>query len=236
MVLKSALLLSLALVQLAVAATSVTIVNPKPKQVWHVGQVVEFKWTSKAADAPATNNGTTTKQKAKHHDGMVSIALATGPSQSLVIDRVIASNVNITKGSYKWKIPKNINTTKKYVIEIGPNASDIAFAGYVSIIKAPSTNGTSSAKPTKTTPPHSKPTQTIITTSKPTNKHEPTSVCVVVPNKNKEGSTVKCHPQPSHKKSQHPKKKKTSATATQEKPSTVNKVTHPPVNVATPSI
>lgn len=60
---------------------------------------------------------------------MLSIALATGPAQSLVIDRVIASNVNITKGSYKWKIPKNINTTKKYVIEIGPNASDIAFAG-----------------------------------------------------------------------------------------------------------
>ncbi|ORZ25639.1 hypothetical protein BCR42DRAFT_314905 [Absidia repens] len=111
MVLKSTLLLSLAVVQMALAST-VTIVSPKAKDVWHAGQVVEFKC----------------KQKV-NHDGKLSIALATGPAQSLVIDRVIASNVNLTKGSYKWKIPKNINTTKKYVIEIGPNASDIAFAG-----------------------------------------------------------------------------------------------------------
>lgn len=43
MVFKSTLLLSLALVQLAVAST-ITIVSPKAKDVWHAGQVVEFKW------------------------------------------------------------------------------------------------------------------------------------------------------------------------------------------------
>lgn len=43
MVFKSTLLLSFALVQMALA-TTVTIVSPKAKEVWHAGQVVEFKW------------------------------------------------------------------------------------------------------------------------------------------------------------------------------------------------
>ncbi|CAO3597484.1 unnamed protein product [Absidia cylindrospora] len=216
MVLKSTLLLSLAVVQMALAST-VTIVSPKAKDVRHAGQVVEFKWTGEAS-TNTTGKGQS-KQKV-NHNGKLSIALATGPAQSLVIDCVIASNVNLTKGSYKWKIPKNINTTKKYVIEIGPNASDIAFAGYVSIVKAPKSSNstakpTSSAKPTKTSAPV-KPTHTVITTTTPTNKHEPTAVCVTVPNKTGGGVTVKCHPKP--KKSSHSSKKASSAKAT-KKPS-----------------
>ncbi|KAI8343700.1 hypothetical protein BC941DRAFT_498679 [Chlamydoabsidia padenii] len=200
MVFKSTLFLSFALVQMALAST-VTIIKPKAKDVWHAGQVVEFKWTSEATTPAHKGNGTEKTHKNHHHNDMLSIALATGPSQSLTIDRVIASNVNSTKGTYKWRIPKNINTTKKYVIEIGPNAKDIAFAGYVTIIKAPKTTKSvaSSSKPTKT---HSvKPTS--IATSTRTKKHEPTVVCITVPNKNGVGSTVKCHPQPekSHKSS-----------------------------------
>lgn len=106
------------------------------------------------------------------------------------------------------------------------------YVGYVTIVKAP-TNST--AKPTKTNSSH-KPTKTI--TPKPTNKHEPSSVCVVVPNKNGEGSTVKCHPKP-HKSqpkkkqtSQHKKKKQSSSHSSKKKPATATR--HP--TVATPSI
>ncbi|SAM06076.1 hypothetical protein [Absidia glauca] len=242
MVFKSTLLLSFALVQMALA-TTVTIVSPKAKDVWHAGQVVEFKWTGEATPA---HKGNATQQKSasnkkNHKNDMLSIALATGPAQSLVIDRVIASNVNITKGSYKWKIPKNINTTKKYVIEIGPNASDIAFAGYVTILKAPhQTNSTStSSKPTKTTVTV-KPSHTVVTTSTPTNKHEPTSVCVAVPNKNGAGSTVKCHPQPQKSHSQKKKSSSTTAKTTEKKKHTSSTKSHhsttrtPPA--ATPSV
>ncbi|KAI8086307.1 uncharacterized protein BX664DRAFT_335489 [Halteromyces radiatus] len=228
MVFKSTLLLSLALVQLAIAST-VTILNPKPKDVWHPGQIVEFKWN---ATTPSHNEHS--KLKSSSH-GMLSIALATGPAQSLTIDRVIASNVNITKGSYKWKVPKTINTAKKYVVEIGPNASDIAFAGYISIVKSPS--NTTSIKPTPTIKPHHnsttvKPTSTITSTG----KHEPTSVCIVVPNKNGGQPTIKCHPsKPStkknHKKS-HPKKKADP----KKKKSQSASFSTPAAQVATPSI
>ncbi|KAI8063491.1 hypothetical protein BC940DRAFT_307334 [Gongronella butleri] len=201
MVLKAIALLSLTIAQLAAAA--VTITSPKAKDTWQVGEVVEFKWQE-----PSVHKSGVSKSFADSEPGKLSIAIASGPAQSLVIDRVIASNVNATKGSYKWRIPKNFNTKKKYVVEIGSNANDIAFAGYITITdKASNSTASGSHKPSGAVKPTHKHKPTPSNTGK---HHESSSVCVVVPNKNGAGSTVKCHNEP---KKHHGKKKPTPTAA-----------------------
>ncbi|ORX54986.1 hypothetical protein DM01DRAFT_1335280 [Hesseltinella vesiculosa] len=192
MVLKSIVLLSLSIVQLALAST-ITISSPKANDVWTPGHVVEFAW-SLAGDHHHKSGHL---NLANSKPGKLSIAIASGPAQSLVIDRVIASNVNATKGSYKWRVPKNFNANKKYVVEIGTSANDIAFAGYISIAK-PATNGTAHPTPSH----HANPSKTP-SASHSSKTHEPSSVCVVVPNSDGIGSTVKCHPKPHKKGGKH---------------------------------
>ncbi|CAO3643389.1 unnamed protein product [Cunninghamella blakesleeana] len=238
MVLKSTLLFTLAIVQLAVGS-SIEILHPKPKTVWQTGQVVKFQWKS----ADSHSNSTNVIKSQTSCNKKVSIALAAGPAQSLLIERVIASNVNACKGSYSWKIPKQFDTTKKYVVEIGPSANDIAFAGYVTIKKS-----STHKKPTPTTTPTKTNTPTSTPTTTPTKKkHEPTSVCVVVPNKNGNGNTVKCHPKPSKKKSSqqkkkpsHPKKKKDQPKKKKnnnnKKPTPTPTSSSQTKNIATPAI
>ncbi|CDS08407.1 hypothetical protein LRAMOSA09770 [Lichtheimia ramosa] len=121
--------LSFVLFQLT-QAVSVTITSPKPNDVLKAGETVEIKWT--IADNAQLDN--------------VSIALASGPAQALVIDQIIAASADAKKGSYKWTIPQSVKPKTKYVIEIGPNSSDIAFAGYISIAR-PSKSQSSSAVP-----------------------------------------------------------------------------------------
>ncbi|KAI9317005.1 hypothetical protein BX666DRAFT_1941010 [Dichotomocladium elegans] len=104
--------------QLAQAA-SVTITSPKPGAVLKMGQAVEIKW--KIADGYSYDK--------------LSIALASGAAQALVIDQVIVANTDAKNGSYLWTIPENLKAKSKYVIEVGPSSSDIAFAGYISIVK-----------------------------------------------------------------------------------------------------
>jgi septal ring-binding cell division protein DamX len=126
----------------------------------------------------------------------------------------------------------SLSIHKTHILSILTPSSLHMCIGYVTIVKAP-TNST--AKPTKTASSSHKPTKTI--TPKPTNKHEPSSVCVVVPNKNGQGSTVKCHPkphksQPKKKQSSQHKKKKQSSQSSKKKSATATR--HP--TVATPSI
>ncbi|CAO3645349.1 unnamed protein product [Cunninghamella echinulata] len=215
MVLKSTLLLSLAFVQLALGS-SITITNPKPKAVLEAGKVVEFKWKVaesnstiiKAVDTTTTHPTKPTPCKHKP----LSIALAAGPANSLLIERVIASKVNACKGSYKWKIPKQFDTTKKYVVEIGPSASDIAFAGYITITKPnqhPKPTPTEKHKPKKSpSPTKSKSSKSTPTTPSTTVKQEPSTVCVLIPNPSGHGSTVKCHPTINDKDDNKKKNKK----------------------------
>ncbi|KAI9299870.1 hypothetical protein BJ944DRAFT_244749 [Cunninghamella echinulata] len=214
MVLKSTLLLSLAFVQLAFGS-SITITNPKPKAVWEAGKVVEFKWKvaeSNSTIIKAVDTTTTTTKPTPCKHKPLSIALAAGPANSLLIDRVIASKVNACKGSYKWKIPKQFDTTKKYVVEIGPSASDIAFAGYITITKPnqhPKPTPTGKHTPKKSpSPTKSKSSKSKPTTPSTTVKHEPSTVCVLVPNSNGHGSTVKCHPVINDKNDDKKKNKK----------------------------
>lgn len=43
----------------------------------------------------------------------VSIALASGPAQALVIDQIIAASADAKKGTYKWTIPQSVKPKTK---------------------------------------------------------------------------------------------------------------------------
>ncbi|KAI7881414.1 hypothetical protein K492DRAFT_129013 [Lichtheimia hyalospora FSU 10163] len=90
--------LSFVLFQLT-QAVSVTITSPKPNDVLKAGETVEIKWFVTIADNAQLNN--------------VSIALASGPAQALVIDQIIAASADAKKGTYKWTIPQSVKPKTK---------------------------------------------------------------------------------------------------------------------------
>ncbi|KAI8982051.1 hypothetical protein BDF20DRAFT_818033 [Mycotypha africana] len=108
---------SVLLSAVAVWASSVTLTEPEPNQVWETGSTVHIKW--KVNDPKAAKK--------------IRLQYASGPSQALVINGLIADRVNGSSGSYSWKIPKDLKP-KKYVIEAGPSAKDLSFAGRLSTI------------------------------------------------------------------------------------------------------
>ncbi|KAG1054584.1 hypothetical protein G6F43_003414 [Rhizopus delemar] len=158
----SLVFLSLSIALELVLGSSVELVSPKPNDVLKAGSTVHIKWH--------VNDAST---------GPIRLQFASGKSSALSIDGIIADNVDASLGSYKWKIPSDLKA-KKYVIEAGPNAKDISFAGYVTI---------------KNDLKHKK-TTTKKTTSKKnsTKKHHPSSVCVGYPTKNDTKQHVRCHP------------------------------------------
>ncbi|EPB91884.1 hypothetical protein HMPREF1544_01178 [Mucor circinelloides 1006PhL] len=116
MMFKSSLaVLSLSAALQLVLASSVTITTPEANAVWEAGSTVQIKWK--------VNNDTT---------GPIRLQYASGPSKSLKINGLIADHVDASLGKYSWKIPTSIKE-KKYVIEAGPSAKDLSFAGYISI-------------------------------------------------------------------------------------------------------
>ncbi|KAL0141638.1 hypothetical protein V8B55DRAFT_1490880 [Mucor lusitanicus] len=209
MMFKSSLaVLSLSAALQLVLASSVTITTPEPNAVWEAGSTVQIKWK--------VNNETT---------GPIRLQYASGPSKSLKINGLIADHVNASLGKYSWKIPTSIKG-KKYVIEAGPSAKDLSFAGYISIkndkktttkkhttkkhttTKKHSTKKHSSTKKTKKhtttkktskkTTAKAKKTHTKKTTTKKGGK--PSAVCVGYPARgegvNQTEEYVRCHSLP----------------------------------------
>ncbi|KAI8377778.1 uncharacterized protein BYT42DRAFT_571661 [Radiomyces spectabilis] len=213
----AAILLLFGLLQLALAGT-VSIQQPKPNNVWQVGQTVTIKW----------------KLDKSAHYANVSIALASGPAQALVIDRVIAANVNASCGHYNWTIPKSVKPANNYVVEIGPHSSDLAFAGFISIKPAQSKK---SCHRSHKKSQHKKDTKKLTPT--PTKKHSTThhkssthchsshthqpSVCEAVPDSEKRAgsASIRCRPMPTKpaKKSHRAKaQNKSSKSSSSSKP------------------
>ncbi|KAI8075395.1 uncharacterized protein B0P05DRAFT_472768 [Gilbertella persicaria] len=83
--------LSLSAVLQLIGASSVTITEPKANDVWKAGSTVQIKWD--------VNDATS-----EH----IRLQYASGPSQSLTIDGLIADNVKASVGHYKWKVPSDI--------------------------------------------------------------------------------------------------------------------------------
>ncbi|KAF7723086.1 hypothetical protein EC973_002370 [Apophysomyces ossiformis] len=142
MLVNLALVLFGGLLQAVLAAGPVEILNPSPKTIWKIGQKVQIKWNATALAHPPSTKAT--------------IALASGPATALTISHVIAKDVDTHSGSYNWTIPKTVKPNDKYVLEVGINAKDISFAGWISIIDdalipipTPATNGTQNARPKK---------------------------------------------------------------------------------------
>lgn len=62
-------------------------------------------------------------------DTYVTIALAYGQSNNLTIDRIMTTRSTLNLGFYQWIIPGTVNPRTDYVIEVGTDTSNIAFAG-----------------------------------------------------------------------------------------------------------
>ncbi|KAI7892402.1 uncharacterized protein EV154DRAFT_418741 [Mucor mucedo] len=78
-----------------VLASSVSITSPEAKAIWEAGSTVEIKWdVNEAASGP------------------IRIQYASGPSQELTVNGLIADNVVASRGKYLWKIPTDIKPKK----------------------------------------------------------------------------------------------------------------------------
>ncbi|KAH8556560.1 hypothetical protein BGW37DRAFT_473133 [Umbelopsis sp. PMI_123] len=118
-------ILSLATIVSTVLASSVKITSPQPGNVWEIGKEVEIHW----------NNTTSGSEP-------VSILLASGASQALNIDLIVANKIPVSEGRYTWTVPNNVKPGNKYVVEVGPTMKDLSFAGYITIAKASNSTST----------------------------------------------------------------------------------------------
>lgn len=57
------------------------------------------------------------------------IALAYGQRDNLTIERIMTTRSALNLGLYQWIIPATVEPRTDYVIEVGTDASNIAFAG-----------------------------------------------------------------------------------------------------------
>ncbi|KAI9357379.1 hypothetical protein BD770DRAFT_322134 [Pilaira anomala] len=92
----SAIFLTLTAALELVLASSVSITSPESKDVWEIGSTVQIKWNVNEAI-----NGSS-----------IRLLYASGPSQSLTVNGLIADNVNPALGTYSWKIPSSIKAKK----------------------------------------------------------------------------------------------------------------------------
>ncbi|GAN11436.1 hypothetical protein MAM1_0604c10999 [Mucor ambiguus] len=61
------------------------------------------------------------------------IVLAYGQRNNLTIDRIMTTKYALNLGFYQWIIPATVEPRADYVIEVGTDASNIAFAGCITI-------------------------------------------------------------------------------------------------------
>ncbi|KAG0946982.1 hypothetical protein G6F57_001543 [Rhizopus arrhizus] len=193
----SLIFLSLSTALELVLGSSVKLTYPKSNSVLEAGSTVNIKWR--------VNNENT---------GLIRLQYASGKATSLAIDGIIADNVNASLGTYAWKIPKDIKA-KRYVIEAGPSAKDLSFAGYVTI-KNKSKKTTTTKKVTSTKKKTTKKTSVKKTSTKKTStkktttkKSHASAVCVGYPSKKDTKEYVRCHSVP-EAASVHKKKKSTT--------------------------
>ncbi|KAI7900924.1 uncharacterized protein BX663DRAFT_438168 [Cokeromyces recurvatus] len=76
-------------------ASSISLTSPKPNDVWEAGSTVQIKWNVNDEDTKP-----------------IRLQYASGPSKALVINGLIADNVDASLGHYSWKIPKSLKPKK----------------------------------------------------------------------------------------------------------------------------
>ncbi|KAI8978450.1 hypothetical protein BDB01DRAFT_726451 [Pilobolus umbonatus] len=91
----SLLLVTLSAALQMIAASSVTLTQPKTNAVWTKGSTVQIRWK--------VNSNSTTPLRLQY---------ASGPPQLLVVNGLIADNVAPSLGKYSWKIPNTVKAKK----------------------------------------------------------------------------------------------------------------------------
>lgn len=62
-------------------------------------------------------------------DEYATIVLAHGQRDNLTIDRIMTTKSALNLGFYQWIIPATVEPRADYVVEVGTDMSNIAFAG-----------------------------------------------------------------------------------------------------------
>lgn len=62
-------------------------------------------------------------------DEYATIVLAHGQRGNLTIDRIMTTKSALNLGFYQWIIPATVEPRADYVVEVGTDMSNIAFAG-----------------------------------------------------------------------------------------------------------
>lgn len=62
-------------------------------------------------------------------DNYATVVLAYGQRDNLTIDHIMTTKSPLNLGFYQWIIPTTVEPRTDYVIEVGTDASNIAFAG-----------------------------------------------------------------------------------------------------------
>ncbi|KAK4522085.1 translocase of outer mitochondrial membrane [Mucor velutinosus] len=96
---------------------------PEADSVYKIGDTMLIEWYTKESSLmapPVTEKYAT-------------IVLAYGQRDNLTIDRIMTTKSDLSLGFYQWIIPTTVESRTDYVIEVGTDASNIAFAGYITI-------------------------------------------------------------------------------------------------------
>ncbi|CAO3643294.1 unnamed protein product [Mucor fragilis] len=103
----------------AILSATLKMNYPEANSVYKIGDTMLIEWHSKENDLMSTS---VTEKYA-------TIALAYGQRDNLTIERIMTTRSALNLGLYQWIIPATVEPRTDYVIEVGTDASNIAFAG-----------------------------------------------------------------------------------------------------------
>ncbi|CAO0802407.1 unnamed protein product [Mucor circinelloides] len=120
----------------AILAATLHMNYPEPNSVYKIGDTMLIEWYTKenSSMAPPVT------------DEYATIVLAHGQRDNLTIDRIMTTKSALNLGFYQWIIPATVEPRADYVVEVGTDMSNIAFAGYITINRRSLTTVTTTAK------------------------------------------------------------------------------------------
>ncbi|KAI8973619.1 hypothetical protein BDF20DRAFT_662086 [Mycotypha africana] len=115
-----------------IVCQNLTMVYPQANNVFHTGDKILIEWQNRLPDGKPRTYDDLTKKKVVPLNASLSyatIALAYGESNDLRICHVMTDRASLNSGYYEWAIPHSITTRNNYVVEVGTDSDNIAFAG-----------------------------------------------------------------------------------------------------------
>ncbi|KAF1803572.1 hypothetical protein V8B55DRAFT_1506696 [Mucor lusitanicus] len=113
----------LALMTGPVLSATLELSYPEPNSSYKIGDTMLIEWYTK-------DNGMAASSIV---DNYATVVLAYGQRDNLTIDHIMTTKSPLNLGFYQWIIPTTVEPRTDYVIEVGTDASNIAFAGYITI-------------------------------------------------------------------------------------------------------